>query len=170
MSQTATLVPVEEYLRTSYKPACDYIDGVLRQKALPTKKHSRLQFKVASLVNRDWPQYEALPELTLRIRQGKYLVPDVAVMERGDSGDPYPTIPVHLCVEIVSPEDRLSSVVAKCEEYHAWGVPYTWIIDPQARRAFQYDADHRLVELAADGALRAGEIAVSCADVFAGLD
>ena len=170
MSQTATLVPLEEYLRTSYKPACDYIDGVLRQKAMPTKKHSRLQFRISKLVDRDWPYYEALPELALRIRTGKFLVPDVAVMERNAEGDPYPTTPVHLCVEILSPDDRLSALVAKCEEYHAWGVAFTWILDPLERRAFQYDADHRLIEVAPDGVLRAGAIAIQCAEIFSALD
>ena len=170
MSQTATLVPVEEYLRTSYKPACDYIDGVLRRKAMPTKKHSRLQGNAMTLVARDWPMYEALPELTVRIRERKYLVPDLAVMLRGDDGDPYPAEPVHLCVEILSPDDRLSAMAAKCEEYHAWGVAYTWILDPQERRAFQYDAGHGLAELPPDGVLRAGEIAIRCADIFPALD
>lgn len=39
--------------------------------------------------------------------------------------DPYPTDLVLLCCEILSPEDRLGATLAKCEEYHAWGVPFT---------------------------------------------
>ena len=38
-----TLTPVDEYLRTSYKPACEYIDGELRPKAMGTKKHGKLR-------------------------------------------------------------------------------------------------------------------------------
>jgi hypothetical protein len=29
---------------------------------------------------------------------------------------------VHLCVESLSPEDRIGAVIAKCEDYHDWGV------------------------------------------------
>lgn len=39
MSST-TLVPLEEYLKRSGKPACEYIDGVLRQRPMPNKLHA----------------------------------------------------------------------------------------------------------------------------------
>ena len=69
MPKTATLTSVEEYLSTSYKPACDYIDGVLRQKSMPTKKHSLVQNRIGALIFRDYPQFDALPELTVKIRR-----------------------------------------------------------------------------------------------------
>jgi Uma2 family endonuclease len=59
----------------------------------------------------------ALPELTVRISPTRYLVPDVCVTD--DFPGPYPTEPVLLCCEILSPEDRLGAMLAKCEEYHA---------------------------------------------------
>ena len=36
-------MPVEEYLRYSEKPNCEYKDGVLYPKAMPTKFHSIIQ-------------------------------------------------------------------------------------------------------------------------------
>ena len=44
MSST-TLISLDEYLRTSYKPACEYIDGMLRQKPMPTKLHAWIAAK-----------------------------------------------------------------------------------------------------------------------------
>ncbi|RXH57399.1 hypothetical protein [Granulicella sibirica] len=34
---------VEEYLRTSYRPDCDFVDGVIEERNLGEYEHSRLQ-------------------------------------------------------------------------------------------------------------------------------
>ncbi len=164
----ATLISVEEYLRTDYKPACDYIDGVLRQKSMPTFKHSELQFAICALVRR-CGGFTAGPELTCRLREGKYLVPDVAVQRLGEVQDPYPKEPVHLCVEVLSPQDRFSDTVAKCDEYHAWGVPYCWIVDPDQRQCWEYHLGGRPNLIPSDGQIAAGPIILSHADIFASL-
>jgi len=40
---TSTHVPVEEYLRTTYEPDMDYVDGELVDRHVGERKHSRLQ-------------------------------------------------------------------------------------------------------------------------------
>jgi Uma2 family endonuclease len=119
---TGALVSIEDYLRTTYKSARDYVDGVLYLKSLPARKHGLIQTRLGQLINVGFPTFEAASEVTFQIRTGKHLVPDLIAQERGLIQDPHPTAPVHLCVEILSPEDRMSPVIAKCEEYHAWGV------------------------------------------------
>ena len=161
-------VPVEEYLRTTYKPACDYLDGVLRQKTMPTWKHGLIQGLLNTLINAH-KGYLAATELTVQIRAGKYLVPDVGVQARTAIQDPYPTEPIFLCVEVLSPEDRFADVLAKCDEYLAWGVPMTWIVDPELRRAWQY-AGRAPEEIPAAGNLAAGEITVSLPELFSVFD
>jgi Uma2 family endonuclease len=69
-------------------------------------------------------------------------------------------------VEVLSPEDRMSEACAKCEEYHAWGVPNTWIIDPEALRGWVYRNGERPHEVAEPGSLTAEGIAVSVAVLF----
>jgi Uma2 family endonuclease len=46
--------------------------------------------------------------------------------------------PVLLCVEILSPPDRIGKLFGKCEEYHKWGVPSSWVIDPGRKVAWEY--------------------------------
>jgi len=111
MSTTA-LVSVEEYLRRTEKPNCEYVDGVLYPKAMPTASHGRTQYKVISLIGKQG--VEALPEVTVRLSQTKYLVPDVIVAHHIQ--DPYPTEPVLLCIEILSPGDGVGAMLAKCEK------------------------------------------------------
>ncbi len=167
MSPAATLISVDEYLRTSYKPACEYRDGVLTQKAMPTRKHSKLQFRVNKLIDANFPAFEAGLEITVRLRSDRYLVPDVAVQRIESLQDPYPVEPIHLCVEILSPDDRFSETVSKAEEYLAWGVPTVWIVDPERQMAWSYDNHRGLHDATAH--LTAGEISISLADLFEGL-
>jgi Uma2 family endonuclease len=163
MSITA-LMPVEEYLRLTEKPYCEYRDGVVTPKAMPTKLHSIIQRVLMTLLQNQG--VEAFPELTVRISPTKYLVPDVAVA--GDFPGPYPTEPVQLCCEILSPEDRLGTTLAKCEEYHAWGVPFCWVIDPVKRTAWEYHSAAEPVKVAET--LRAGELSVNLGELFSALN
>src|SRR5271168_11299 len=156
MSTTAVM-PVEDYLRLTEKPNCEYRDGVVFPKAMATKFHSIIQYALLMLLRQQGAQ--ALPELTVRISSTKYLVPDVCVA--GDFPGPYPTEPVLLCCEILSPEDRLGAMLAKCEEYHAWGVPFCWVVDPVKRSAWEYHSASEPVRVTAT--LQAGEFAVSLA-------
>ena len=166
---TGTAVSVEEYLRTSYEPACEYVDGVLVPKAMGTRKHGKIQARILVLIETGFPHYEAIPELTVRITGKKYLIPDLAVDRRDLAQDPYPITPVHLCIEVVSPDDRLPEVLAKCKTYHAWGAPYAWVLDPQTRRAWQSEKGSIPVEIASTGELTAGDIHLLVSDIFAAL-
>ena len=37
------LISVEEYLRTSYDPDCEYVDGEVQERIVGQKKHAKLQ-------------------------------------------------------------------------------------------------------------------------------
>jgi Uma2 family endonuclease len=169
MASGTTLVSEQEYLSTTYKPACDYIDGVLRQKSMPTWKHGVIQGTLIALIKNGFRRFLAAAEVTVKIRTGKYFVPDVVIQRRDRIQEPYPAEPVHVCVEILSPEDRVSETFAKCEEYHEWGVEMTWIIDPESRRAWEYRKGQLFVEIPETGSLTADGISIPLHEVFADL-
>ena len=156
-------MPVEEYLLLSDKPNCEYRDGLLYPKAMPTKPHAALQFMLVLLLRK--LGLEAFSELTVHMSPTKYLVPDVVAAPVIQ--DPYPTKPVLLCCEILSPGDRLGTMLAKCDEYHAWGVPYCWVIDPIKRTAWEYHAGAEPVRVSET--LHAGELAVALDELFSRL-
>jgi len=163
MSSTA-LIPVEDYLRYSKKPICEYRDGVLCPKPLPTTFHGLLEFMLVAMLRKLGLQ--AAPEVTVRLSPTRYLVPDVIAAPVLQS--PYPTEPVLLCCEILSPEDRLGAMLAKCEEYHAWGVPFCWVIDAAKRSGWEYHATGEPVRV--NAMLSAGEHSVSLDELFSALD
>src|SRR6202167_5909778 len=98
MSST-TLVPVEEYLRYSQKPNCEYRDGVLYPKPMPTTFHGLLEFMLVVMLRK--LGLDAAPEVTVMLSSTKCLVPDVIAAPTLES--PYPTEPVLFCCEILSP-------------------------------------------------------------------
>ncbi|HKD07653.1 MAG TPA: Uma2 family endonuclease [Bryobacteraceae bacterium] len=169
MATGTTLVSVEEYLASTHKPAYEYLEGILREKPMPTSGHSRMEKRLSLLIDDRNCGYEAFPELTVRISRSRFLVPDIAVQRTDDLQEPYPTRPVHLCIEILSPEDRLADVVVKCDDYHRWGTPYCWIIDPEEKTCWEYHSGGRPHPVAEGGQISAGEISLELDDVFASL-
>ena len=90
MAESTTSITVDEFLSSTYKPACDYVGGVLRPKPLPTWNHSMIQSQILQLVNLNFPGFRAGAEVTVRISPTRYLVPDVVVQESGNIQSPYP--------------------------------------------------------------------------------
>jgi Uma2 family endonuclease len=161
VSATVT-VSVEDYLRRTEKPYCEYVDGVLYPKAMPTTLHALIQALLVRLLS---PQgVYALGEVHVRLSPTKYLVPDVIATSKLEH--PYPTEPVLLCVEILSPEDRVGATLAKCEQYHGWGVPFCWVIDPERQSVWQYHAGSEPERIQRGGTLMAGELSVRLEDLF----
>jgi Uma2 family endonuclease len=159
---TAALVSVEEYLRRTEKPNSEYIDGVLYPKPMPTTPHAEIQLETILLLRQQGVQ--ALPEVTVRLSATKFLVPDIVAAPSIQG--PYPTEAVLLCVEILSPEDRVGAMLAKCEQYHAWGVPFCWVIDPEKQTAWEYHNGGEPRHIERGGVLRAGELAVGLEELF----
>jgi len=159
---TAAIVSVEQYLHRTEKPYCEYVDGALHPKPMPTKLHALIQKILVTLLERQG--VEALSEVTVRLSATKFLIPDVIASSVIQS--PYPTEPVLLCVEILSPEDRVGATLAKCEQYHSWGVPFCWVVDPEKQTAWQYHSGGEPEHLDRDGTLTAGELSVRLEELF----
>jgi Uma2 family endonuclease len=165
----ATFVPVEEYLRNLDDAHCEYVDGVLIEKPMPTWMHAALQAWISAVIMRQYPQYIAGGEVHSRLRPTEFRLPDIAVQLRTIAQqENYAEHPPALCVEILSPEDRLGGVFQKCERYHDWGIPVCWIVDPVKRRAWKYERQGEPL-LVADH-LTASDIRLPMPNVFSILD
>ena len=163
LMSTTALVSVEDYLRRTEKPYCEYVDGVLYPKAMPSTLHALIQKILTRLL--DAQGIQSLSEVHVRLSPTKYLIPDVIATAKLQH--PYPTDPVLLCVEILSPEDRVGATLAKCEQYHAWGVPFCWVIDPEKQTAWQYHSGSDPEKVDRGGILTAGHLRVSLNELFA---
>jgi len=145
---TKTLISVEEYLATSYRPDCDYVDGRVEERNLGEWDHSSLQMKVAAyffMRRKEWG-IQVVPEQRVQVKPTRFRIPDVCVV-LGNPGEQILTKPPFLCIEILSPEDRMSRVEERIDDYLAMGVPYVWLLDPATRRAYAATAAEGLREV-----------------------
>ena len=136
-------IPVGQYLTSVYDPDVDYVDGELENRYVDQKEHARLQRRVVRLL--DASKWFVTVGTRIRISPTRYRVPDVCVYEREPKKLPFGTAP-WIVVEILSPEDRMSRMQRKLEDYYTGGCPNIWILDPWIRKAYRFDGT-ALVEL-----------------------
>jgi len=142
MATTPTLLPIAEYLRTSYHPDADYVDGEIEERNLGEFQHARLQTLLAIFFGNNekaW-QIKTVVEQRIRVAARRVRIADIAVLRADAPREQVTTTPPLLCVEILSPEDRLSRAKLVLADYLAMGVENIWLIDPIYRAAFTFNA------------------------------
>ena len=170
-STDAVSVTIDQYLNTSYRPDCDWIDGELKERNVGEAPHSAVQkFIITYLSAREeewgitiWPEQRVQTSTT------HYRVPDICVTRDTARFEPIITSAPLVCIEIMSREDRLSELKARADDYLAMGVLAVWIIDSKNRTAWTAD---RLVlkTVATDLTVQGFQIRVPVAAIFAYLD
>ncbi len=139
----AIAIPIEEYLHTVYEPDCDYVEGKLIERNVGEFQHAMLQgilVRYFSELARKLP-IRVAPELRMRTGPRRFRIPDVCVMRKSQRPEPVLSQPPFLCIEILSPEDRMSRVIERVKEYLAFGVNHVWIVDPDTRTGYSYATD-----------------------------
>ena len=59
---------------------------------------------------------------------------------------------------------------AKCEEFHAWGTPYAWVIDPVRQKAWEYHANTGPAHIDRTGTLHAGDLHIQMEELFSAVE
>ena len=127
------LVPEDEYLSTAYEPDCEYEDGALIERNAGEQDHSWLQTALGAWFFRRrklW-NIQVYTEQRVRIRKGRYMVPDVCVLLGPRPSEKIFTSRPLIWIEILSPEDRPIRVNEKIRQVIEFGVPNIWLIDPE---------------------------------------
>ena len=155
-----TTISLEQYLATSYEPDCDFVDGELEERNLGGRTHARLQLRVGSYLLGCYESagVAVFTELRVRVSATRYRIPDVCAT-LGDPGEEVLTRPPFLCVEILSPEDRMSRIEIRIQDYLGMGVPFVWILDPLTKQAYVATTAEGLREVK-DGVLRTADPAM----------
>jgi Uma2 family endonuclease len=130
MATGAPVVSLEEYLRTSYDPDVEFVDGVLVERNIGDWLHSRVQSNLLFAIAQKCPQLKVVPGLRSKTTPTRYRIPDVCVLLAPPQTD-YLLDAAFLVGEVLSEDDVMSRVIAKLKEYAAQGVPNIWLIDPR---------------------------------------
>ena len=137
---TQALMPVEEYLRKHFEREPEYRDGILEERPLPNFLHSLLQAFFIHYLSH-WTESDTLtaaPELRVKLRSGRFVLPDICIFE-GAPTDKLPSAPPLVVIEILSPDDSMSELLAKLGEYREWGAANIWVVNTETRTLQLFD-------------------------------
>lgn len=168
---TTTAVPLEEYLRKCYEPDAEYVDGHLVERNVGEWYHSLLQALITGLLlERRKGRFRVFTEQRMRVSgEPRYRIPDICIVPADHPYERVLTTPPYLAIEVVSPDDQITDMLAKVGEYLAMGIPHVWIIDPYQRKVVEADA--RSIHERADRVVETGLTGlVDFNDLFAQLD
>jgi Uma2 family endonuclease len=168
---TATRLSLEEFHRLydGVKPNHEYWFGEAIPKTGGTTLHGLFEAIIPDLLFRlGW---KPAIEVTLKMSPDLELIPDI-IATRRKIDEPYPTKPVEICIEILSPDDRLKKVIEKGKRYLDWGVDYIWIINPVQRTAWMLARENpNGIWIHPDGNLTAGpDTEIPLPELFAEVD
>ena len=167
MATAARPLTLEEF-RCRYaaeKPYYEFWFGEAVQKAVPTTAHGFLQQILCTLLT--LCGYRAASEVELRTDPDWQPKPDV-IASTSPIASPYPTAPVDIVAEILSPDDRMSQVFEKCRQYQRIGVGQIFVLDPESRDAWVWSVEKQNLEKIAALTLANGQT-VSTIDIWAKL-
>src|SRR5439155_17401401 len=121
---TSTLVSVKEYLNTSYRPDCDYVDGRVVERNVGELDHSDLQTEIAvyfRLRGKQWGVH-AFVEQRVQVSPTRFRIPDVCVTLGPKPTEQIFRTPPFLAIEILSKRDRKRDVQERVDDYLRFGV------------------------------------------------
>jgi len=119
---SATLVSVQEYLAASFDPDRDYVDGEIQERNLGEQPHSLTLTNIASFLRQRRAKWgiRVLTEQRVQVSPTRFRIPDVCLLLASDPRDPIVRQPPFLCVEILSPEDRVSRLNERLSDISRW--------------------------------------------------
>jgi len=141
--QSPSKISLEEFLLLpETKPASEYVDGQIYQKAMPQGKHSTLQIKLSSAINQAGKRQKlafAFPELRCSFG-GRSIVPDIAVFEwsripldaNGEIDNRFIMAPDWM-IEILSPAESSIRAIDKILFCIENKTKLGWLIDPEEK-------------------------------------
>ena len=166
------LLSIEEYLSTSYHPDRDFVDGILGERNAGEFDHSHLQIALGAWFfnhRAEW-KIRVSSEYRTRVSPSRIRIPDISIIpEDGVKEKVRVTAPL-LCIEILSPEDRLPRVVVRLQDFLKMGVKNIWLIDPIERAAFTYTASGLLMVETPRLTIENSPLYLDLPEIFSALD
>ena len=103
------------------------------------REHGELQGRVFILLKRTRKLFPFI-ETRMQVSKTKFRVPDICAYSQQPNESVF-TQPPLLCIEILSPDDRMSRIRQVVADYIAMGVQLVWILDPLEKRTYVADPE-----------------------------
>ena len=137
-----TLIPVEDYLKLSTTPDCEYVRGEIKERPVGELDHASWQAALLAWFHdhRESWNIRVYPELRVQVARDNYRVPDVALLSRTAPREQIITQPPLAVFEILSPSDSMTEILDKLADYQQMGIPAIWVIEPKKQVYFRYSS------------------------------
>lgn len=134
MATTTQQLTLQDFLtlpNIEESPAWEFVDGQVNQKAMPTVYHSILQKRLTAAIDQADSPYEAFLELRCVLKSNS-VVPDITVIRK--ERIPSRNTPVegapNWMIEILSPDQSTTKLIAKIQTCLQEGTELGWLVDP----------------------------------------
>ncbi len=135
MAAAPNFVPLEEYLRSSYSPDAEYIEGQIVERESTMGENDHSAWQKALVV---WLEMQAAragirvrPGLRVQVDTYGFLIPDITLLDRSRPTEPIATHPPIAVIEVLSPADQVGRLMKKGERYEKMGIRTILIVDPE---------------------------------------
>jgi Uma2 family endonuclease len=131
-------VSVDEYLHSVYEPDMDFVDGILEDRNVGEFDHAKIQraLLMALVQGEDRGGYFVIQETRMQVSPTRFRVPDTCLIASDNLPHRIIREAPLLCIEVLSPEDRVTRLQRRCQDYLDMGVPEVWLLDPVLRVAY----------------------------------
>jgi len=140
MAATASPISVEEYLKTTADPDCEYVAGVIEERAGGEYDHATWQIILGAyfLARERDLGILSRPELRVQVAPDNFRVPDLAILSRSAPREQIITHAPLAVFEILSPEDSMIRTLEKLADYERMGIGAIWVIEPKKHLYLRY--------------------------------
>ncbi len=137
---TLASVPVELYLHSSYEPDAEFVDGEVELRPMGEYDHASWQqaLQLWFVQNGKSWNIRVLPELRVQVSPTRYRVPDVVVFDRAQPIEQILTHPPIAVFEVLSPEDTMTRMLVKLNDYAAMGIENIYVIQPKSETFYRF--------------------------------
>jgi Uma2 family endonuclease len=127
------------YLKSSFEPDAEYVDGVIEERPVGEYDHSSWQHAIELWFAQHAKQWSirVRPELRVQVSRSRFRVPDVTILDRNLPVEQIVTHPPIAVFEVLSPEDSINRMMAKLADYERMGIKTILILDPKGQH-FRY--------------------------------
>jgi Uma2 family endonuclease len=142
-------IALTQFLRRSNleeSPAWELFEQVVSQKPMPTLHHSILQKRLVGVIDQSGSDYEAFPELRC-VLAANSVVPDVTILRRDripGGNQPASGAPDWL-IEVLSPDQSTTKLIAKIQGCLLEGSRLGWLIDVDERVVMVFQPEQPLL-------------------------
>ena len=131
-----TLVSLERYLHTRYRPDRDFVRGRIERRNLGEYDHNLVQKAVLmrfSLLDKQRGTRTIQEQRTRMSRLTSTASRISAWCREARPVEQIFTEPQLIAIEVLSPEDRKTRMQERLDDYRNFGIPNIWVIDPRRK-------------------------------------